>query len=77
MRKDLKSHPSKKKAVDSIASGVGSLTIESAESANATTATDDHMSSAAATSESGADQYAESNDEAGRKGKRAVRGGRR
>jgi ribosomal protein S18 acetylase RimI-like enzyme len=77
MRKDLRSHPSKKKPVDTITSGVGSLTIENPDSSNATAGTDDHMSSAAATSESGADQYAESNDDAGKKGKRAVRGGRR
>ncbi len=77
MRKDLKSHPSKKKPVDALASGVGSLTIESSESASATAGTDDHMSSAATASEAGADQYAESNDDAGKKGKRATRGGRR
>mmetsp|Transcript_84536 Transcript_84536/g.225804 ORF Transcript_84536/g.225804 Transcript_84536/m.225804 type:complete len:224 (-) Transcript_84536:279-950(-) len=75
MRKDLRSHPCKrggKGLTDSLASGVGSLSIEGASDSTPSNA-DDHAPSNAA-GDSGVDQYAEGDD---RRGKRSTRGGRR
>jgi hypothetical protein len=77
MRKDLRTHGSKKKAVDTLASSVGTLTIENSDGRRVSAA-DDHMSSANASgAEAGVDQFAESNEDTKKGGKRATRGGRR